>query len=113
MSLKESEDELAAVAQRVVDRLTHEAPPDRAKKLLTDALLLRLTVPFSRVPFFSFSGLGDNSYPGPPTLTPPPKPGSKAGRLRGAMVVSCRLNAVTSGLPPRPGAVSTSSCVLR
>jgi hypothetical protein len=34
------EDGLAAVAQRVVDRLTNEAPPERAKKLLTDALLL-------------------------------------------------------------------------
>ena len=34
------EDGLTAVAQRVVERLTHEAPPDRAKKLLTDALLL-------------------------------------------------------------------------
>jgi hypothetical protein len=34
------EDGLAAVAQRVVDRLMKEAPPDRAKKLLTDALLL-------------------------------------------------------------------------
>ncbi len=31
---------MTAVAQRVVERLTHEAPPDRAKKLLTDALLL-------------------------------------------------------------------------
>ncbi len=34
------EDGLAAVAQRVVDRLTREAPPDRPKKLLTDAFLL-------------------------------------------------------------------------
>jgi hypothetical protein len=34
------EDGLAAVAQRVAQRLTDEAPPDRAKKLLTDALLL-------------------------------------------------------------------------
>jgi hypothetical protein len=34
------EDGLSAVAQRVVERLTKEAPPDRAKKLLTDALLL-------------------------------------------------------------------------
>jgi hypothetical protein len=34
------EDGLAAVAQRVVDRLTNEAAPDRVKKLLTDALLL-------------------------------------------------------------------------
>jgi hypothetical protein len=34
------EDGLTAVAQRVVNRLTHEAPLDRAKKLLTDALLL-------------------------------------------------------------------------
>jgi hypothetical protein len=34
------EDGLAAVAQRVVERLTQEAPPDRAKKLLTEALLL-------------------------------------------------------------------------
>src|SRR5260370_11390056 len=34
------EDGLTSVAQRVVDRLTHEAPPDRAKKLLTDAFLL-------------------------------------------------------------------------
>jgi hypothetical protein len=31
---------LTAVAQRVVDRLAKEAPPDRAKKLLTDAFLL-------------------------------------------------------------------------
>jgi hypothetical protein len=31
---------LTAVAQRLVNRLTKEAPPDRAKKLLTDALLL-------------------------------------------------------------------------
>jgi hypothetical protein len=34
------EDGLTAVAQRLVERLTKEAPPDRAKKLLTDALLL-------------------------------------------------------------------------
>jgi hypothetical protein len=34
------EDGLTAVAQRLVARLTREAPPDRAKKLLTDALLL-------------------------------------------------------------------------
>jgi hypothetical protein len=34
------EDGLAVVAQRIVERLTHEAPPDRAKKLLTEALLL-------------------------------------------------------------------------
>jgi hypothetical protein len=34
------EDGLAAVAQRVVERVTNEAPPDRVKKLLTDALLL-------------------------------------------------------------------------
>jgi hypothetical protein len=34
------EDGLAAVAGRVVERLTSEAPPDRARKLLTDALLL-------------------------------------------------------------------------
>ena len=34
------EDGLAAVAQRVVERLMNEAPADRAKKLLTDALLL-------------------------------------------------------------------------
>jgi hypothetical protein len=34
------EDALTAVAQRLVDRLTKEAPPDRAKKLLTEALLL-------------------------------------------------------------------------
>jgi hypothetical protein len=31
---------LTAIAQRVGERLTNEAPPDRAKKLLTDALLL-------------------------------------------------------------------------
>ena len=31
---------LAAVAQRVMERLSREAPPDQAKKLLTDALLL-------------------------------------------------------------------------
>jgi hypothetical protein len=35
------EDGLTDVAGRVVERLTREAPPDRAKKLLTDALLLR------------------------------------------------------------------------
>jgi hypothetical protein len=34
------EEGLAVVARRVVERLTQEAPPDRAKKLLTDALLL-------------------------------------------------------------------------
>jgi hypothetical protein len=34
------EDGLATVAQRVVERLVNEAPPDRAKKLLTAALLL-------------------------------------------------------------------------
>jgi hypothetical protein len=34
------EDGLTAVAQRVVERLMNEAPPDRVKKLLTDALLL-------------------------------------------------------------------------
>ena len=34
------EDGLTAVAQRVVERLTKEAPPDRANKLLTDAFLL-------------------------------------------------------------------------
>src|SRR5207302_1011975 len=34
------EDGLAAVAQRVVERLTKEAPPDQVSKLLTDALLL-------------------------------------------------------------------------
>jgi hypothetical protein len=34
------EDGLTAIAQRVVERLTKEAPPERAKKLLTDALLL-------------------------------------------------------------------------
>jgi len=34
------EDGLTAVAQRVVGRLTREAPPDRLKKLLTEALLL-------------------------------------------------------------------------
>ncbi len=34
------EDGLAAVARQVVERLTNEAPPDRAKRLLTDALLL-------------------------------------------------------------------------
>lgn len=31
---------LAAVARQVVERVTSEAPPDQAKKLLTDALLL-------------------------------------------------------------------------
>jgi hypothetical protein len=34
------EDGLAAVAQGVVTRLTQEAPPDRVKRLLTDAFLL-------------------------------------------------------------------------
>src|SRR5215467_6098039 len=34
------EDGLAAVAHRVVERLTKDVPPDRVKKLLTDALLL-------------------------------------------------------------------------
>jgi hypothetical protein len=34
------EDGLAAVARQVVERLTNEAPPGRARKLLTDALLL-------------------------------------------------------------------------
>jgi hypothetical protein len=34
------EDGLTAVARRVVERLTNEAPPERAKKLLTDAFLL-------------------------------------------------------------------------
>ena len=34
------EDGLSAVAQRLEARLTTEAPPDRAKKLLTEALLL-------------------------------------------------------------------------
>jgi hypothetical protein len=34
------EDGLAAIAGRVVDRLTREVPPERVKKLLTDALLL-------------------------------------------------------------------------
>jgi hypothetical protein len=34
------EEGLAAVAQRVVERLTKEAPPERASKLLTEALLL-------------------------------------------------------------------------
>jgi hypothetical protein len=34
------EDGLAAIAQRVVERLVNEAPPDRVKKLLTEALLL-------------------------------------------------------------------------
>jgi hypothetical protein len=34
------EDALTAVAHRVVQRLMNDAPPDRAKKLLTDALLL-------------------------------------------------------------------------
>src|SRR2546421_394759 len=34
------EDGLAAVARQVVERLTNAAPPDRVKKLLTDAFLL-------------------------------------------------------------------------
>jgi hypothetical protein len=34
------EDGLATIAQRVVERVIAEAPPDRARKLLTDALLL-------------------------------------------------------------------------
>jgi hypothetical protein len=34
------EEALAAVAGRVVERVTKEAPPEQAKKLLTDALLL-------------------------------------------------------------------------
>src|SRR5205823_5944186 len=34
------ENGLTAVAQRLVNRLMSEAPPDRVKKLLTDALLL-------------------------------------------------------------------------
>src|SRR5438309_1929421 len=34
------EDGLAAVAQRVAERILLEAPPDRARKLLTDAYLL-------------------------------------------------------------------------
>ena len=34
------EDGLSAVARRVVERLTQEAPPEQAKKLLTDAFLL-------------------------------------------------------------------------
>jgi hypothetical protein len=34
------EDGLTAVAQRVLERITKEAPPDRARKLLTDAYLL-------------------------------------------------------------------------
>jgi hypothetical protein len=34
------EDGLTAIAQRLVERLEKEAPPDRVKKLLTDALLL-------------------------------------------------------------------------
>jgi len=34
------EEAIANVAERIVERLTKEAPPDRAKKLLTDALLL-------------------------------------------------------------------------
>lgn len=34
------EDGLTGVARQVVERLTREAPPDRVKKLLTDALLL-------------------------------------------------------------------------
>jgi hypothetical protein len=34
------EDGLAAVAERIMERLLNEAPPDRTAKLLTDALLL-------------------------------------------------------------------------
>ena len=34
------EDGLSAVAHRVVERLTNEGPPERVKKLLTDAYLL-------------------------------------------------------------------------
>ena len=34
------EDGLAAVAKRVVERIIQEAPPDKVKKLLTDAYLL-------------------------------------------------------------------------
>jgi hypothetical protein len=34
------EDGLTAVAQRIVERVMNEAPPDRVKKLLTDAFLL-------------------------------------------------------------------------
>src|SRR5439155_447827 len=34
------EDGLTAIARRVVERLTREAPPERASKLLTDAFLL-------------------------------------------------------------------------
>jgi hypothetical protein len=34
------EDGLAAVAGQVVERLMHEVPPERVKKLLTEALLL-------------------------------------------------------------------------
>jgi hypothetical protein len=34
------EEGLSAIARRVVERITTEAPPERAKKLLTDALLL-------------------------------------------------------------------------
>jgi hypothetical protein len=34
------EEGLAAIAGRVVDRITNEAPPERARKLLTDAFLL-------------------------------------------------------------------------
>jgi hypothetical protein len=34
------EDGLTAVAQRIVERVTNEAPPERVKKLLTDAFLL-------------------------------------------------------------------------
>lgn len=34
------EDGLASVVQRIVDRLTKEAPPERVKKLLTEAFLL-------------------------------------------------------------------------
>jgi hypothetical protein len=34
------EDGLALIAKRLVERVINEAPPDRAKKLLTDAFLL-------------------------------------------------------------------------
>jgi hypothetical protein len=34
------EDGLTVIAQRVVERVTKEASPDRARKLLTDAYLL-------------------------------------------------------------------------
>jgi predicted transposase YdaD len=34
------QDGLTAIAQRLVERITKEAPPDRARKLLTDAYLL-------------------------------------------------------------------------